>query len=119
MEVDIIIFKRYAQKVYSDFVKETDMSILTKSNNIINNSAEKFEAESELMERLRAQAARELLRGAALERRLCAAELRGATDDVWKDELVKAAVKSLKRMNGNLVEAITAEIELKKGEVTK
>eukprot|EP00972_Heterocapsa_arctica_P060849 8974411-Heterocapsa_arctica.AAC.1 len=50
MEVDNIIFKKYARKAYEDFVKETDASILIKSEKIINNSAEKFEAESELME---------------------------------------------------------------------
>eukprot|EP00972_Heterocapsa_arctica_P033149 4876523-Heterocapsa_arctica.AAC.1 len=50
MEVDDIIFKKYARKAYKDFVKETDGSILNKSNNVIDNSAEKFEAENELTE---------------------------------------------------------------------
>eukprot|EP00972_Heterocapsa_arctica_P070890 10473000-Heterocapsa_arctica.AAC.1 len=67
----------------------------------------------------RAHEALDLQRGAAPGRRLCAEEIWGATDDVRNDELVRAAVKSLKRTNGNLVEATTAEIELKKGEVTK
>eukprot|EP00972_Heterocapsa_arctica_P097646 14409097-Heterocapsa_arctica.AAC.1 len=46
----------YARKAYADFLKETDMSILIKSKKIIDNSAEKFEAESELTE---TQASRE------------------------------------------------------------
>merc|ERR1719189_2741491 len=50
MEAEAIRSEEDAQKAYEDFVKETNVSIETKSKDIVNKSEEKAKAEGELVE---------------------------------------------------------------------
>merc|ERR1711920_1084701 len=50
MEAETICSEEDAQKAYEDFVKETNASIETKSNEIVNKSELKAKAEEELVE---------------------------------------------------------------------